>query len=421
MAHRTKACLLFGIIFCFTEIYFLFDINWSLDDTFIKLFHTNHTNCNTVKCIHNTFITNNHYDGIPCSMPTNITNNSYKSIKCKKDYSNIISVFGTYCNELSIFWFHRLLYAMTISSTKVSRYIFIFVHNLNGTECINHNKNAKLYRIFVDYLTLYFDENVHILLFLENELFSSSETRNYLTQKISNFFNLSTDKNDTIRNIQKVRNRFKEFNGEIIVSFIDGDDIPHPLRIEYLDHLYRNRRINGSVLHAFSHVYCRNYYQGWKQNINITNHSLLFNAYFNNLSSLYHDVNIFDTESTLKIYKYMQEFHSNQAAFMLEKYPWNLKMLDAGDNIIRFSKQNISDIKRPVLWSRAWNIAGVKLAHGWPTTTLNALLANPFQPMRRGEDTQFEMKTINASFDVYLSRYNLGHYCIDGIKNKIRK
>ena len=69
-----------------------------------------------------------------------------------KEYTKIISVIGTYCNELALFWFHRLLYAQTFLSFKIPKYIFILIHNINGKECIKYNKDKELYNVFISFI-----------------------------------------------------------------------------------------------------------------------------------------------------------------------------------------------------------------------------------------------------------------------------
>merc|ERR1712176_1509649 len=46
---------------------------------------------------------------------------------------------------------------------------------------------------------------------------------------------------------QEIVNKYGGDN--IIISFIDGDDITHPQKFEILDYLYAHKQINGTILH----------------------------------------------------------------------------------------------------------------------------------------------------------------------------
>eukprot|EP01084_Bolivina_argentea_P152476 265984_1 len=91
-------------------------------------------------------------------------------IYCQKDLVHIIFTFFSYCNHLSLYWFHRILYSATFLSTKIPKYIFILIHNINGKECISYNNNKKLYTSLISYLTKYF--HINIIIYFNDTLLS---------------------------------------------------------------------------------------------------------------------------------------------------------------------------------------------------------------------------------------------------------
>eukprot|EP01084_Bolivina_argentea_P252753 424340_1 len=129
LSHKYIVCMVLIILSCFSTLYIF-------NQSSVKNYFMLSTNVDSI-----TGITNESYNQ-SCSLlfknNESITNDI---LFCKKEYVDIISVFFSYCNELTLYWFHRLLYSQTFLSTKITRYIFILIHNLNGKECILYNQN----------------------------------------------------------------------------------------------------------------------------------------------------------------------------------------------------------------------------------------------------------------------------------------
>merc|ERR1712228_1169577 len=112
---------------------------------------------------------------------------------------------------------HRLLYSQIYIQTKVPKYIFISINNFNGSNCTGYNKLHSLYNAFISYILRSYDI------------------------KIKKYFSNSTH----LKQKEEILKTYKD----MIVSFMDGDDITHPQKFEILDHLYSVKQINGTVLH----------------------------------------------------------------------------------------------------------------------------------------------------------------------------
>ena len=329
-------------------------------------------------------------------------------------FTNIISAFGSYCNEFSLYWFYRLLYSQIFLSTTKPKYIFIFIHNLgNLSVCNGYNNNILLYKYFIKYIEIYYKNKIKIFIYFDDKLYSASYSRNFLSNKIYKF----------IYNDNKYNNL--SINGNIIISFFDADDIPHPQKYEILDYIYSNININGTILHAYRTRYCR------KISINILND---YNQF------IYNILNINDNDNNNIIYNKINKFHNkmlikwNQTIYSIFS---NIKLnINYYNNNIRLHKVNFDDdddddnLNLPIL--ERFAIIGINetyksidwtgcCANGWPITTLSALIKNPYKTyLSTGEDHQFQHDTINSNFKVYRlpTPFILGIYCLGDLKFK---
>eukprot|EP01083_Nonionella_stella_P202472 739673_1 len=115
--------------------------------------------------MHSIFDNNSIHDKFQSILCTEMYSNNGSStitndiLYCQQPYTDIISVFGGYCNNLTLFRFYRLLFLQTFLSTTVPKYIFILVHNMaNSTMCYGHDKNKELYYAFISFVQSHFKE-----------------------------------------------------------------------------------------------------------------------------------------------------------------------------------------------------------------------------------------------------------------------
>ena len=184
---------------------------------------------------------------------------------------------------------------------------------------------------------------------------------------------------------------------------------------------YSSKHINGSVYAAFDNRWCRNYAENWNQSL-LYAENLKYNEFWNELNGFYMKYNNSMSWMLHQVdaYQFVHDFVESQSEFMLKHWRWNLTDLNEGDNNVRFNKSMTKGAHRHNLWKRALDISGAHIAPGWPCTTLKALLKNPFQNYKVGEDTQYELSTVQDDFWVYLSRYRLGYYCRGAIQHKLQ-
>eukprot|EP01084_Bolivina_argentea_P132823 234397_1 len=314
-------------------------------------------------------------------------------IYCEKDFVDIIFTFYSYCNDLSLYWFHRVLYSTTFLSTKIPKYIFILIHNINGKECTLYNKDKRLYRWLISYLTKYF--NVNIIIYFNDTLLSESNSRNLLAFKINKFISTHMDPSDKHKILERYR-------GNIVVSYFDGDDVIHPKRFEQLDQLYANNKINGTVLTSFSSHYCR-MYDEFEQS-----HYQYYFKIFNNLDKYLYNVN--RTQFHIYESKYLLQ------EFAFENYDFDLKTIQITQEMINFTT-NVYDLwDYECKYSREYCVA-----NGWPTIVLKSLVeTNKYKNFKYGTDSMFNLETINAGYDFHLYPFKLGIYCQGNIENKLQ-
>lgn len=328
-------------------------------------------------------------------------------INDNKQYTNIISVIGTYCNELTLFWFHRILYSQTLISVKIPKYIFIIIHNLNGTECVKYNRDITIYNTFISYLMYKYNPNLKVFIEFKQRVFGASLMRNYLSLMVNEYFtNHPTEKQNIL------------IHGNLILSYFDFDDMIHPQKFDIIDNIYRNinPNMNGTLLHGYYQKDCRNY----KDQKQMTQ----FEEYFDKISNIGNEIVI------KNIILYLDEFHYKQCQIMLEwfkfdhiKYSHNLI---EKKRIFKISKKEINHLNindEPVLFwkvERKINHYSFKTANGWPIITLKSIQINPMRVnIINGEDQIFHIETINNGFDLYLVKYDLGVYCQGNITHKL--
>eukprot|EP01084_Bolivina_argentea_P132822 234393_1 len=314
-------------------------------------------------------------------------------IYCEKDFVDIIFTFYSYCNDLSLYWFHRVLYSTTFLSTKIPKYIFILIHNINGKECTLYNKDKRLYRWLISYLTKYF--NVNIIIYFNDTLLSSANSRNFLAFEIKKFISSQMDASGK----HKILNRY---GGNIIVSYLDGDDVIHPKRFEQLDQLYANNKINGTVLTGFSFHDCRMYGK-FEQN-----HYEYYFKMFKNLDNYLYNVN------RTQFHIYQSKYLLRQFAF--ENYDFDLKTVKVTQEMMNFT----TDFHH--LWAYQCKYSrGCCPSNGWPTIVLESLTeTNKYKNFAAVEDLMFNFDTLNYGYDLHLYPFRLGIYCQGNIENKLR-
>ena len=329
-------------------------------------------------------------------------------------FTNIISAFGSYCNELSLYWFQRLLYTQTFLSSVKPKYIFIFVHNFgNFSICTGYNKDILLYKLFTKYIERYFKNKIKIFIYFDDKLHSASYSRNFLSNKINDVFN----NNNNNYSISK----------PIVVSFIDADDIPHPNKYEILDYIYSNMNINGTIIHQYRCRPCRQV-----SDIILDENNKFFKQEIYNIINDNKEILIMKPDI---IYNKMNSFHNKQII------KWNKTINNIFKNINNFKNLNYnyfykfntsnyanvnpsSPYKMGIAYINNLSLINDEAccANGWPTTTLSALMTNPFHlELSSGEDHTFHNETKQSGFKIY-NLYNiLGIYCQGKLKFKAHK
>eukprot|EP01084_Bolivina_argentea_P254823 428478_1 len=309
-------------------------------------------------------------------------------LHCQQPYTDIISVFGGYCNNLTLFRFYRLLLLQTFLSTTVPKYIFILVHNMaNSTMCYGHDKNKELYYAFISFVQSHFKE-INIFIEFKPNLMNNGQTRNYLIQMIVN---------RNIDNNHELAQKFKN----IIVSFIDNDDLSHPQKFEMLDLLYSNTFINGTILVKYISKVCRDY--------NNLSQQLEYKHFFDKLSLYLTNYNI-NTKTIENIDNFFYNFSViYQSNYLLNdisfRFYRNLNKIQLSSwSKRKFQKTHTYLLPRPY----------GQYSNGWPTTTLFNTVTNKYYhgtALTTDEDATFNYDTLNTGFDFYLCPLRLGVYC----------
>ena len=394
----------------------------------------NNNNNNKINLYDNNIITNNDYQN-ECYLTLNKSETRFdlsgnikfhrKELKpnCRKNFTNIVVAFGSYCNQLTLYWFHRCLYSILFISTKPPKYIFISINNLKSSFCTNHNNNKTLYQLFIEFIQTYFNGKVQIFLYFHNDQLHDSQQRNFLTLKINEYFNFNTNGKKESISIHK------QYFDNIIVSFFDSDDIIHPQKYEIIDYLYSHKEINGTILHQFYKRLCRGSNFILSKYENITNEMIINRKYeqikLNNF--LTNIVNINNNNNNR--YNIMLKYHVKEIINLINRltfpkfiiklndiYSLNRMLIMSDDNDI-----NMSDINEFGKLQQRYAFNKNPFANGWPITTLNILLNTLYDDkLKIGYDLKFNLETIiKQKYYLYLLNIPLGIYCVGNISHKL--
>lgn len=235
------------------------------------------------------------------------------------------------------------------------------------------------------------------------------QVRNFLGQKINKYFSNSTH----LKQKEEILKTYKD----IIVSFMDGDDITHPQKFEILDHLYSVKQINGTVLHRL-----------YRRDCHIITHKM------KHALNSYVDKMLQNQRKAAHVEYINEDLMTNALVFYL-KIDNNKLMneilstsLTRDVLITNFSYPGLNQTNMPNHWQdfhmaqHNWgsHYGEIKwkdqcgYANGWPTTTLQNILSNPYdEHMTEGEDINFNFKTALLGFDYYPLSMPLAVYCKD--------
>ncbi len=352
----------FNIVYSFNHIFF--DENWH---------HTYTVEFSSFS--KSSIISNNYYSKSCVDIEFNSTITD-EIMYCKKEFTDVISVIGFYCNELLLYWFHRNLYSLLFLSRTIPKYIFISINNMNGEECIYYNQNKNLYYQFISYITKYFNGNTQIFIYFIDKLISDSAQRNFLIGKINDFSSL-----------------IKTYNDNIIIHIFDGDDIHHPQKFEIIDYFYSNQnnlKINGTMIFSYIREQCR---------------------FWNNKTDqiLYHKLKYKNFNGDF-VLQYFNKYYINKFQYILPKLYKNLKLIKVTSDTLPLIGGDIKDYQRWYRYQDSW--AHALLGNGWPILTLNSVLTNPYnETLAVGQDINFNLRTIHSNYDYYICKLELGIYC----------
>ena len=350
--------------------------------------------------------------------------------KENKSYCHLISAFTTHCNQYALFWFHRTLYFQLFLSSKIPKYFFILINNMENEKCTGYNAIEQIYYNFIDFIHEYFENNINVNIYFSNNSMYPGQSRNFIANKINEY--IENPQNKIIKN-----DILNEYHNEIVISFFDSDDITVPQKYEIIDHLYSKQHINGSILHRLIYLNCKesNYYFYFElsqysrkkfRELAIREQSK-FNKYFKNISKSENNNN--NNKQLIK------QFHVKQIEKLLKLYKFkeidikNVTIIGVTKNIL-FKKLNKTKI-RPLDFgdfqvhygSMNEDISLKDYGNGWNTVTLNRILSKGYnKKVSLGEDIKFNLDTVIMNFDYYLLPYQLGYYCKysqNGLKQSI--